>query len=79
MSTMPLDMNGSNNGTVTITVNTSDHVAAAGDNSDSETSRQLVAMLLFASGFCTLRMDVATALYKARQGVVVFQRHRLAY
>ncbi|KAK3163873.1 hypothetical protein QOZ80_1AG0009490 [Eleusine coracana subsp. coracana] len=72
MSSMRLDS--SNGATTAISINTGEIVDAAGEDA---TIRPL-ARLLFASGFSTMLMDLATALYKPPRGVV-FEGHKLAY
>ncbi|CAO2193631.1 unnamed protein product [Urochloa humidicola] len=74
MSDLPLEIN-SNNAANMIGVNLGEFADAAADGPDA--SSQL-ARLLFAVGFFTMLMDVATALYKAPGGLV-FRSHKLAY
>ncbi|KAK3160334.1 hypothetical protein QOZ80_1BG0058160 [Eleusine coracana subsp. coracana] len=79
-SSMRLDSSSSSsssNGAATtaISINTGEIVDAVGDA--AATIRPL-SRLLFASGFSTMLMDLATALYKPPRGVV-FEGHKLAY
>ncbi|KAL6847900.1 hypothetical protein ACP4OV_022028 [Aristida adscensionis] len=81
MSTLQLDS--SNNGAATIVMDEISQVvlgsAAGGEHDyDGTASKRRLTRLLFLSGFFTLAMSLATALYRPPQGVV-FQRHRLAY
>jgi hypothetical protein len=78
--TLQLDDSSNNNDAATIISMDSIIGELLSSSVDEQPSSSAASMrrMLFLSGFLTLAMDLATALYKPPQGVV-FERHRLAY